>query len=221
VSAHRDKCTRADRPLIDDTTDHLPPQPPPKRPSGWHTIECVHSRSPAQVEGRAREKLSGRPVSVLFADKFSPAPREVRLAGLLTVLPGLALIVLAVIEMAGAVGKPEAPGNNVFAEAAYFAVFGIGTVICGGGLLLGKTWARSPSVVVALLMIGVGWYAAVPSGQPGFGVPVGVVGLALLVLLFRRPSRAWVLGQEEGESEEAAAARDGAAGRAARREQGE
>jgi PGF-CTERM protein len=167
------------------------------------------------------KKLPGRPVFLLFADKFSPAPREVRLAGSLTVLPGLALIVLAIVEVAGAIGKPEAPGNNVFAEAAYFAVFGIGTVICGGALLLGKTWARSPAVVVALLMIGVGWYAAVPSGQPGFGVPVGVIGLALLVLIFRRPSRAWALGQEEGESEEAAAARDGAAGRAARREKGD
>jgi PGF-CTERM protein len=173
------------------------------------------------VEGRAREKLSGRPVSVSFADKISPAPREVRLAGLLTVLPGLAVFVLAVVEVAGAIGTPEAPGNNVFAEAAYFAVLGVGTVICGGGLLLGKTWARSPSVVIALLMVGVGWYAAVPSGQPGFGVPVALVGLAVLVLLFRRPSRAWVMGQQEGESEEDAAERDGAAGRAARRERGE
>jgi PGF-CTERM protein len=158
---------------------------------------------------------------VSFADKISPAPREVRLAGLLTVLPGLALFVLAVVEVAGAVGKPEAPGNNVFAEAAYFALFGAGTAVCGAGLLLGKPWARSPSVVVALLMVGVGWYAAVPSGQPGFGVPVGLVGIAVLVLLFRRTSRAWVLGQQEGESEEEAAERDGAAGRAARREQSE
>jgi PGF-CTERM protein len=158
---------------------------------------------------------------VPFADKISPSPREVRLAGLFTALPGVALFVLAVVLTVGAIGKPEAPGNNVFAEAAYYAVFGAATVVCGGGLLLGKVWARSPAVVVALLMAGVGWYAAVPSEQPGFGVPVGLLGIAVLLLLFRRQSRAWALGLREGESEEDAAERDGAAGRRARREQGE
>jgi hypothetical protein len=155
---------------------------------------------------------------VPFADKISPAPREVRLAGAITALPGVALVALTVILLVNGVGEPTQPGNNVYAEAAYYLVLAAGTLGCAAGLLLGKTWARSPAVVVALLLVGVGWYSAGPSGQPGLGVPLGLLGIAVLVLLFRRPSRAWVLGQAEGESEEEASERGGAAGRAARRD---
>jgi hypothetical protein len=86
---------------------------------------------------------------------------------------------------------------------------------------MGKTWARSPSLVAALLVAGVGWYTTGPSGQPGYGVPLMVLGVTVVVLLFRRPSRAWMLGLREGETEEEAAARDSAEGRRARREQRE
>jgi hypothetical protein len=158
---------------------------------------------------------------VPIADKFSPAPREVRLAGAITALPGLALLVLAVLLLIEDAGGRSRPGNNVYAEVGYYVVIGAGTLACAAGLLLGKTWARSPAVVIALILVGVGWYTAGPSGQGGFGVPVILLGVAVLVLLFRRPSRAWALGQLEGESEEEAAQRGGAAGRAARREREE
>jgi len=154
---------------------------------------------------------------VSFADKISPAPREVRLAGVVTALPGLAMLVFVVILLAG-IGGDSGPGNNIIAEVGYYLVISAGTLACATGLVLGKTWARSPGVVVALLLIGVGWYTGGPGGQPLFGVPVGLLGVLVLVLLFRRPSRAWALGMEEGESEEEAARRGGAAGRAARRE---
>jgi PGF-CTERM protein len=158
---------------------------------------------------------------VPIADKVSPAPIEVRLAGVLTALPGLALIVFTVILLVNGLSQPAQPGNNIYAEAAYYVVLAAAILFCGVALVLGKTWARSPAVVIALLLIGVGWYGAGPSGQPGFGVPVGVVGIVVLVLIFRRPSRAWALGQAEGESEEEASERGGAAGRAARRERDE
>jgi hypothetical protein len=155
---------------------------------------------------------------VSFADKISPAPREVRLAGALTALPGVALVALTVLLLVKGLGEPTQPGNNIYAEGAYYLVLAAGTLGCAVGLLLGKTWARSPAVVVALLLMGVGWYTAGPSGQPGLGVPLVLLGTAVLVLLFRRPSRAWVLGQAEGESEEEASERGGAAGRTARRD---
>ncbi|OZM73712.1 hypothetical protein CFN78_09380 [Amycolatopsis antarctica] len=151
-----------------------------------------------------------------FADKVSPAPREVRAAGAITALPGIAMLVFAGILLAG-IGGDSGPGNNVFAEVGYYLVVSAGTLACAAGLVLGKTWARSPSVVVALLLIGVGWYTGGPGGQPEFGVPIGLLGVVVLVLLFRRPSRAWALGTEDGETEEEAARRDGAEGRAARR----
>jgi hypothetical protein len=154
---------------------------------------------------------------VSLADKIAPAPRAVRLAGLVTALPGLGLLVFGVIVLV-ARGGSSAPRNNVAAEAAFYLVFALAVLGCAAGLALGHTWARSPGVVIALITAGTGWYLAVPSGQPGLGVPVIVVGLLILVLLFRQPARAWALGQEEGETEEEAAERGGLEGRAARRE---
>jgi len=150
---------------------------------------------------------------VSLADKIAPAPREVRLAGLITGLLGAVLLAFGIVL----ISAPSVPGNNVAAEAAFYGVFAVGVLVCGAGLALGHTWARSPVVVVALMTAGVGWYLAVPSGQPGPGVPIILVGLLLLVLLFRRPSRAWAMGQREGESEQDAAERGGLEGRAAAR----
>lgn len=148
-----------------------------------------------------------------LADKIAPAPREIRLAGLIAVLAGAALLALGVVL----VTTPGAPGINVVAEAAFYGVFAVGVLVCGAGLALGHTWARSPVVVIALMTAGAGWYLAVPSGRPGPGVPVILAGLLLLVMLFRRPSRAWALGQREGESEQDAAERGGLEGRVATR----
>lgn len=154
-------------------------------------------------------------------DKISPAPRQVRLAGVLTVLPGLALLAIAVVFAVRSGGDPAVSalaGSNAYAAIVYYVVLAAGVLACAAGLLLGKTWARSPTVVVGLLLIGVGWYATGPSHQPGLGMPLMLIGAGVVVLLFRRPARAWVLGQLEGESEEEASLRGGAAQRAANRE---
>lgn len=152
-----------------------------------------------------------------LADKFSPAPREVRAAGVLASLPGLALLAFGVAVLIDSFGE-SVLGPGVYAQVGVFLLIGASALWCAGGLVFGQTWARSPVLVVALLTLGIGWYATGPSGQAGFGVPVMVVAVAIVVLLFRRPSRAWALGQLPGESEEQAAERGGAAGRRARRE---
>lgn len=165
------------------------------------------------TQGDARE---GR-TPVPLRDKISPAPREIRIAGAITALPGLALLVIAAILAVDTTGGAQLGGYNIYAEVGYYVVLAAGVFACAAGLLLGKTWARSPSLVVALLLAGVGWYAAGPSGRPGFGVPLILAGAAIVVLLFRRPARAWALGQREDETEEEAARRGGAEGRAADR----
>lgn len=153
-------------------------------------------------------------------DKISPAPREVRVAGAIAALPGFILMAFGFLLLAASFNTPEMT-SGVYAQVGYYVVLGLATAACAGGLLLGKTWARSPVVVIALIMIGVGWYVTGPSGQAGFGVPVIIGGVAILVLLFRRPSRAWALGQLPGESEAEASERGGAQGRRAEREKRE
>jgi hypothetical protein len=150
-----------------------------------------------------------------------PVPTEVRVAGVLTGLPGVGLLVFGVLLLVHGLSTPPIPGNNVWAEFGTFAVLALVFLAASVGLLLGQVWARSPGVVVSLLLVGVGWYLLGPSGQPVWGVPVGLCGLAALVLLFRRPSRAWALGMHDDETEEEAAERGGLAGRRAERERHE
>ncbi|NBH02498.1 hypothetical protein [Amycolatopsis sp. SID8362] len=150
--------------------------------------------------------------------KLSPAPREVRLAGVVTAVPSLALLVFGVIVLVNGLGSPTRPGNNVFVESGTFIVVALAFLAASGGLVLGQTWARSPGVVIALIVIGLGWYLLGPSGEPAWGVPVALFGIAALALLFRRPAREWALGLREGETETEAAERGGLAGRRAERE---
>ncbi|HJQ48185.1 MAG TPA: hypothetical protein VJ870_17970 [Amycolatopsis sp.] len=150
-------------------------------------------------------------------DKIAPAPREVRLAGLVTALPGLALLVFGVVVLVAS-GQSDAPRNNVLVEAGFYVLLALAVLCCAAGLAAGHGWARSPGVVIALITVGAGWYLTGPSGLPAPGVPVIVLGLLVIVLLFRQPARAWALGQREGESEEEAAERGGLEGRAAGRE---
>ncbi|MEU4251736.1 hypothetical protein AB0F15_30400 [Amycolatopsis sp. NPDC026612] len=150
--------------------------------------------------------------------KLSPAPREVRLAGAVTAVPSLALLVFGVIVLVNGLGSPARPGNNVFVESGTFIVVALAFLAASAGLVLGQTWARSPGVVIALIVIGLGWYLLGPSGEPLWGVPIALLGVAALVLLFRRPSRAWALDLREGETETEAAERGGLAGRRAERE---
>ncbi|MGH3432261.1 MAG: hypothetical protein ACRDQB_05430 [Thermocrispum sp.] len=133
-----------------------------------------------------------------LAELFQPAPREVRAAGVIAALPGLASVVFALVLLFDALSgtTTTAGGNSVYGQAAYYAILGIGLLACGVGLLLGYTWARSPAVVIALVMIGVGWYVGGPSGRPEWGVPIAVAAVALIVLLFRAPAREWALDDD-------------------------
>ena len=112
-------------------------------------------------------------------------------------LQGLAGVGFAVAVLVRAFGGASTPGTNLYGEAAYFAVLGGGVLACGIGLLLGKTWARTPSVVVEIILLGVAWYAIGPSRRPEFGVPIAALAVLVIVLLFSARSRAWSMGEED------------------------
>jgi len=164
------------------------------------------------------QSTSPKSVRKAAAVKLSPAPREVRLAGAVTAVPSLALLVLGVVVLVNGLGSPAQPGNNVYVESGTFIVVALAFLAASAGLVLGQTWARSPGVVIALIVIGLGWYLLGPSGEPVWGVPIALFGIVTLVLLFRAPSREWALGLREGETETEAAERGGLAGRRAERE---
>ena len=130
----------------------------------------------------------------------SDAPPTIRGAGILVGLQGLTGVGFAVALLVSGFGGDSATGNNIFGEAAYFAVLGGAVVAVGVALFLGKHWARGPAVVVELLLLGVAWYATGPSGRPAIGVPVGVLCVVVLYLLFTARSREWSLGLDDSET---------------------
>lgn len=121
------------------------------------------------------------------------APPTVRAAGVIVGLQGLVGIGFAVAVLIQAIRGGSTPGNNLYGQAGYFAVLGGGVLACGVALVLGKQGARSPAVVVEILLLGVAWYAIGPSGQPLLGVPVAALSVLVLYLIFTARSREWAL----------------------------
>ncbi|MEU4801840.1 hypothetical protein [Actinosynnema sp. NPDC023587] len=122
-------------------------------------------------------------------------PREVRAAGALTAVQGLAGLAFAVALVVRSFDAEQAVG--VLGEAVYFVVLGGGVLAAGIGLVLGKHWARTPSIVVQLLLLGVAWYAYGPSGQQLYGALLGLYVVVVIYLLFTNPVRRWALGVDE------------------------
>lgn len=123
-------------------------------------------------------------------------PRTVRLAGLLTALQAVAgfvfvvaLLIRSTAPDLGTVGTLSR--NDTFGEAGYFGVLSAAVLAVGLGLCCGKHWARTPTLLLQVLLIGVAWYAFGPSGQPLIGVAIGLPPLVVLWLLFNRVGRAW------------------------------
>ncbi len=122
-------------------------------------------------------------------------PPAVRAAGALTALQGLVGVAFAVALVVRSFSAEKS--GEVLGEAAYFAVLSAGVLAAGGGLVLGKHWGRTPSVVVQLLLLGVAWYMYGPSDRQLWGSLLGVYVVITLVLLFTNPVRRWALGVDE------------------------
>lgn len=120
-------------------------------------------------------------------------------AGLLVSLQGATGIAFTILLLVTALGGASSQGNNVYGEAAYFAVLAGGVLACGIGLVLGRHWARGPAIVLQLLLLGVSWYVIGPSGQPLYGIPIAVVCACVLVLLFLPQSVDWAQGTREND----------------------
>lgn len=132
----------------------------------------------------------------------SDAPPTVRGAGVLVGLQGLVGVGFAVALVVRTLSGSSAIGN-LYGEAAYFAILGAAVIGCGVALALGKRGARSPTTVVEILLLGVAWYAAGPSGRPEYGVPVGVLCVVVLYLLYNANARKWALDLPESDEPDA------------------
>ncbi len=125
-----------------------------------------------------------------------PTPRSVRVAGAVTTLQAVAglafMIALLVRGLAGDLGGVGTlNARETFGEAAYYGVLSGLVLVVGIGLWRGRHWARTPSVLVQLLLLGTAWYALGPSKQLLVGLVLAAPAVAVLWLLFSRSGRQW------------------------------
>lgn len=155
------------------------------RRSSGITMDCVHAQSPVIVPREGGTVVSTPEV-----------PRTIRIAGLLTSLQALAgfafVIALLVRSTSPELGTVGTLGRNaVYGEAGWFGLISAGVLAAGLGLCFGKHWARTPALLLQLLLLGAAWYAMGPSDAPGVAFAIAVPAVVVLWLLFNRQGRTW------------------------------
>lgn len=131
----------------------------------------------------------GRLPAVPEPARTAPPPRPVRLAALVAVVEGLALVGLAaffLVELA--VATPSDTRATVATAVVQLLVGGLLFVIARG-LYQVQRWSRSPSVVFQVVSLPVGYTLAFQAGQPWWGIPVLALAVAELYLLFTPEAR--------------------------------
>ena len=121
-----------------------------------------------------------------------PAPRAVRVAGVLVALQGLAAFAFAVVLVVQADAAAQ-PVTAVLGEAVMFLVIGAALAGVGWGLLTGRRGARTPAVVAQLLFLPVVYSLIGQSHQLVLGLLTGAYVAATFLLLISEASRRWAV----------------------------
>lgn len=134
-----------------------------------------------------------------MAVRAEPAPRQVRLAGVLVGLQGLLALGFAAALVGSALTAEGAslPVRDIIGEAAYFLVIGAALVAVGLGLVAGRRPARTPAIVTQLLLLPVVYTLIGPSRQLLLGIVAGVYVAATFLLLISEAARNWSMGTDE------------------------
>jgi hypothetical protein len=119
---------------------------------------------------QARRAPEGRPATVTWA------------AALTAVVAALLVGYGIYLVIAGLSGRPVLRGRAELA-GVLFALFGLGVAWVVRGLLRTEPWARTPALLTHLLLVCT-CYWSFQGGHYAAGVPIGLFGLAGIVLLF-------------------------------------
>jgi len=111
-------------------------------------------------------------------------------------LQGLAGLVFAVAVL---VQPGVLTTSDRLGEAGFFAVMAAAVIGFGAALVFGKRGARSPAVLIELLLLGIAGYATGPSSRPEYGIPVAVLCLVVLYLLLNTRGREWAMAHGSDE----------------------
>ncbi len=115
-------------------------------------------------------------------------PPQIRVAGLLVGLQGVAAVAFAILV---GIQDSTLPLGSVLGEVGYFAVIGIALVFIGAALFTGRRGARTPAIVTQLLLLPVVYSLIGPSRQLLLGIAAGVYVVVTFLLLISERSRKW------------------------------
>jgi hypothetical protein len=134
--------------------------------------------------------VSAVPESPRADGRAARPPGPIRAAAGLVGLEGLVAVGFAgYLVLAAGAGAQRLGG--VLAESGMFLLIGAALAWVGLGLFRGRFWARTPAVVVQLLLMPLAYSLLVPSRQVLAGALTAVVVVAALLLLLSAPARLW------------------------------
>jgi hypothetical protein len=122
-------------------------------------------------------------------------PAPVRAAGVLVGLQALAAGVFTVALVVGS-GESELGRGAALGEAGFFLLVTAAVGALAAGLVRGRRWARTPALVVQLLLLPVVYSLLGPSRQVLLGLVCGALVFATFMLLVNERSRRWSMGVE-------------------------
>ncbi|MGI5125599.1 hypothetical protein ACQEVB_02175 [Pseudonocardia sp. CA-107938] len=117
-------------------------------------------------------------------------PRQVRLAGAGVAAEALAGLIATVVLLTGS-GTADLPVGSVVGEAALFVLGAAALGFVAWGLVTGRRWARTPAIVIQLLLLPVVYSLIGPSRELVLGVVTGLVVAGTFLLLLSEPARTW------------------------------
>lgn len=120
-----------------------------------------------------------------------PPPRPVVVAAWLVLLEAAGLVVLAGVNLVSGLSEGLSVGRTL-AQVAYDLVLAAALAFCATGLLRGRRWARTPSLVAQVVVFAIGVWLVAPSGQYVWGPLLVLAGGSGAGLLLSRPTNAWI-----------------------------
>jgi hypothetical protein len=132
---------------------------------------------------------SDPPVSSPSGDRGRVPPTLI-LAGVLTVVEGLGILVVTGWLLVGILREPPREAVTAWGATGLLGAFGIGVAFTGRGVLRAARWSRAPAAVTQLLVLALGSQLAAVTAVAVFVAIAVVTG----VLLFLPPSTAAFVG---------------------------